>query len=1029
MKSILAFIFSFSIFLNVSAAGSVRLYAVGDIYPVSSITNPDCTVSEIKSEPDLTKHKHSGAHTKKGYKIVRWSFNVQFPNSSVFQNGNGDMLEDGHAVIIGDYSFPLEVFYTTLGIDKDYICIAECQAKKYTVALDNQGGVGGLASVGNNAVTYDTAMPKLGSLPTKAGYDFKGYFTGVNGGGKRYYNEKGESANIWKEDVSAPKLYAKWDAKTYTVTLDNDGGEPSSASITVRFDTAIPALETLPVKTGYTFTGYYTGKNRKGTQCFNADGRGNGEWDIAENTTLYAGWEKETYKIILNLNSGVYNNTTGSYEMNYEYGQGKILPVAGEITYSEHEFLGWYDGSGNKVEEIPAGATGDKEFTAKWKSLRYDIFFYSNIEGVEAVKITHLAGTQLELLPVPSNPGYEFTGWNRKADGTGEMIASPVSEDLREGDETSVGLYAQWKGIKYNIALDSNNGSGVTNFISDCIYGTTETRIANTFTHEGYRFAGWAYGEAEYPDSAVVSNLTTQAGATVTLSAIWEYEITFNANGGIDLDNRITVTNQIARYNVETNLIANIFERDGYTFEAWTNATGKALENKKTVKNLPDEIGADTSLYASWKGVTYQITLYSGDTEASFDGQASVNISVTVGNKYDLPVPVHANPERYTFSGEWEYENNGEWLLFEETVVLPPSQGIATLRAKWIKQSDPIAAALGADNLEFETGGYKIDRVVLGDSPADYNQGDEIKISQENQLSHEWIVDETKTMVTASGLEVGVRSCPAVWLRTTLQVKGVLTFKWRIDADVLVSNTYGTQLKFGVETNSTAGAAYLTNCVSIAGNGREGQWLEYSYTNNSDTAVNVYWQSVSFYRTGGSDIPKIGTGYIKDVRWTEGLPDEPSETVTATYKVPYSWLKANLPADVLKELAELKSDAEKAAFLDEKSKQQSPNNKKDINGNPVCYWQDYVMGTNPNEPDDVFRIAALEMDGATPVIKWHPNLNTNGAPRRVYSVFGSDKFIPADSPEWELLEADDDGTVTSSLTAPLMFFKVKVSLP
>ena len=44
---------------------------------------------------------------------------------------------------------------------------------------------------------------------------------------------------------------------------------------------------------------------------------------------------------------------------------------------------------------------------------------------------------------------------------------------------------------------------------------------SNRFVRVGYEFAGWSYGAEKYNDGGVVTNLTTTAGATGTLSAGW----------------------------------------------------------------------------------------------------------------------------------------------------------------------------------------------------------------------------------------------------------------------------------------------------------------------------------------------------------------------------------------------------------------------------------------------------------------------------------------------------------------------------
>ena len=76
---------------------------------------------------------------------------------------------------------------------------------QYAVTLDGQGGTGGTESV---TVEYDYPMPTI-TVPTRPGYEFRGYYTGVDGGGTKYYKASGESARNW-DLTDAATLYAKW---------------------------------------------------------------------------------------------------------------------------------------------------------------------------------------------------------------------------------------------------------------------------------------------------------------------------------------------------------------------------------------------------------------------------------------------------------------------------------------------------------------------------------------------------------------------------------------------------------------------------------------------------------------------------------------------------------------------------------------------------------------------------------------------------------------------------------------------------
>lgn len=59
--------------------------------------------------------------------------------------------------------------------------------------------------------------------------------------------------------------------------------------------------------------------------------------------------------------------------------------------------------------------------------------------------------------------------------------------------------------------------------------------------------------------------------------------------------------------------------------------------------------------------------------------------------------------------------------------------------------------------------------------------------------------------------------------------------------------------------------------------------------------------------------------------------------------------------------------------------------KKDAFGNDLEVWQDYVAGTDPLNPDDVFT-ASIAMTDEGPEISWSPDLRT-ATPARVYKIY------------------------------------------
>lgn len=84
-------------------------------------------------------------------------------------------------------------------------------------------------------------------------------------------------------------------------------------------------------------------------------------YDDSGNTAL------NTYSVTLNANGG--SITEGHNVTSYTEGTGATLPDATYVTKSSYDFAGWYDNgalTGEAVTEIPATATGNKSYYAKW---------------------------------------------------------------------------------------------------------------------------------------------------------------------------------------------------------------------------------------------------------------------------------------------------------------------------------------------------------------------------------------------------------------------------------------------------------------------------------------------------------------------------------------------------------------------------------------------------------------------------------------------------------------------------------------
>ena len=171
----------------------------------------------------------------------------------------------------------------------------------------------------------------------------------------------------------------------------------------------------------------------------------------------------------------------------------------------------------------------------------------------------------------------------------------------------------------YTISFNKNSttATGSKESVS-CVYGTSCVLGQNTFTNNGYTFAGWntkADGSGTtYTTSAL--NLTAINGNTVTLFAIWSadtYSISYDLKGG-------SVSSNPTTYNIETPTFSlNIPTRSGYTFAGWTGSNGSTPQNTVTITKGST---GNKSYTANWNKNASSLTITLSQETYTYDKTA-----------------------------------------------------------------------------------------------------------------------------------------------------------------------------------------------------------------------------------------------------------------------------------------------------------------------------------------------------------------------------------------------------------------------
>lgn len=519
-----------------------------------------------------------------------------------------------------------------------------------TVTLDAQGGSGGTSSV---TATYGSAMPSI-TKPTRTGYTFGGYWTEANGKGTQYYYASGASARTW-DKTSATTLYAKWTAKTSTVTLDAQGGSGGTSSVTATYDSALPTV-VKPTRTGYTFGGYWTEPNAKGTKYYYSTGKGALTWDRTSATTLYAEWRAKTYEFTVDPNGGVYNSSSDPVvkDTPLKFGTSTWHSIS-PATRTGYSFAGWYSAAsgGNRIWDASGAAekgaywsdthanggvwqydAADGTFTtyAHWTARQYAVTFDLQGGSGGSSSVTATYDASLPSVNRPSRTGYTFAGYWTEPNGEGTQYYDSNGTGTRTWNIASTTtLYAKWSAKVYTFYVDPNGGvysnsSEPVQKTPNLMYGSTRWWNISPAQRTGYDFTGWyssSSGGSQVWDAsgnAVKGDYWSDthdnggvwrhdaAGGSFTTYAQWSpssYGLMFDAQGGSGGTSSVTATygSNLPSVTVPT--------RTGYTFAGyWTESGGGGTQYYNAYGNGTKkwDIASASTLYAKWTQNTYTVT-------------------------------------------------------------------------------------------------------------------------------------------------------------------------------------------------------------------------------------------------------------------------------------------------------------------------------------------------------------------------------------------------------------------------------------
>ena len=527
------------------------------------------------------RNLQTNTFTRTGYTFTGWA---QSPNGTVVYSNGASALNLSETA------------------DAAVTLYAVWQANAYTVNYNANGGGG---SMSGQSFIYDAAQDLRANNFSRTGYAFAGWSMTANG--DVAYTGGQSVSNLTEAAGAAVTLYAQWNGNPYTVTYDANDGSGSMADSAFIYGTAHNLRANTFTRVNYRFNGWATSPSATTAQY--ADGAGvSGLTATAGATvTLYAVWT-DTYTVKYHANGG--SGSMADSVFTYSVAQNLRMNTLSRAGYT---FTGWATSSSattaqyadrQSVNNLATTEEAAVTLYAVWSGNPYTVRYSANGGNGNMPASTFTYG-QLESLSanIFTRTGYTFAGWAKDSsattrDYTGMQRVSNLTT------ESTITLYAVWNGIQYNVSFYANGGSGTMSSQS-FTYGTAQALSRNAFTRTGYVFAGWATtpgGAVEYTAGQSVNNLTSVAGATVALYAVWEhgkFTVIYYPNGGSG-----GVKSEIFYIGVEGQYLSpNTFTRANYTFEGWaTSATGTmVLGNVANISNWTNDPGRTVTLYAVWR--------------------------------------------------------------------------------------------------------------------------------------------------------------------------------------------------------------------------------------------------------------------------------------------------------------------------------------------------------------------------------------------------------------------------------------------
>ncbi len=424
---------------------------------------------------------------------------------------------------------------------KDLTLTARWSAKAYKITLNDiyNHSSSSFNYVSGSAITYNIMYGQKFMLPVpnRTGHEFLGWYDG---------DTKVEADHmIVTSDFS---LTPKWEAKSYAITLDANGGTISSSRLPVTYG-KVYYLPT-PTRDGYTFDDWYSGTTRVYS----------GTWSRTSDLSLVAKWTPKNYQITLDdtrenrssflvtLNHN-YRDFNGTPTSTLTLNNGQTFEYPEIPERSGYAFGGWYtDQNCRTMYDFNTPITSDITLYAKWY-FSYNLFhpgksYDFRITGGRGIQYISFVPLVSETITVYTTGDFDTVGYLFDSSKTQQLAYNNDN-----GNDCNFSYtYQVTAGTQYYIGLngisESSSGRTTVHITGTLMPTSTATAMGSdnpgffydtdsvatlnvtydssvtlpTPTREEYTFVGWYYGETK------VESPTWSIASNVTLTPRWEQQ-------------------------------------------------------------------------------------------------------------------------------------------------------------------------------------------------------------------------------------------------------------------------------------------------------------------------------------------------------------------------------------------------------------------------------------------------------------------------------------------------------------------------